>query len=136
MFKHNIKYTDFNGIERDEDFYFHLSIPEVARIEAKLGGPIETYTKTIAAEHDVDKLLEFVETIVLQAYGKKTLDGKSFIKNRELREEFEYSQAYAELFEQLLTDKEFAQQFGSKVAETAKHQQKKNQVDPKVVSNA
>ena len=133
MFKHNIKYVDFNGNEREEEFYFHLSTPEVLRIEAKTGSTIEEYTQAIAERQDLSELLDFLEEIVLSSYGRKTTDGKSFIKNKELRTEFEYSQAYAELFEELLMDKELAAKFGEGVAETAKNRKKKNSVDPKVV---
>ena len=117
MLKHKIAYTDFNGMEREEDFYFHLSVPEVTRLEAELGTDLGTYAQTIASNQDVDKLLAFLEKIVLTSYGKKTSDGKSFYKSPELRTEFEYSQAYAELFQELITNPELAQKFGEKVAE-------------------
>ena len=132
MFKHNIAYTDFNGDERKEDFYFHLSLPEVTRIEAEIGAPMDVYTQNLASGADVAKLLDFMETIILNSYGKKTSDGRSFHKSKELRAEFEYSQAYAELFEQLITTPDLARKFGESVADNGKP--KKNQVAPKVVS--
>ena len=135
MFKHNIEYVDFNGVERNEDFYFHLSIPEVIRLEAKLGGQdIETYIKTIAEQQDLPKLLDFMEEVILTSYGRKTTDGKSFVKNAELRSEFEYSQAYAELFEEMVMDHGLAAKFGQGVAESAKNRKKKNTFDPKVIT--
>ena len=134
MFKHNIEYVDFNGNERKEEFYFHLSTPEVLRLEAKMGASIEEYTKAIAEQQNLAELLDFLEEIVLSSYGRKTTDGKSFIKNQELRTEFEYSQAYAELFEELIMDHELAAKFGEGVAETAKNRKKKNSVDPKIVN--
>lgn len=132
MFKHKIKYNDFNGNEREEEFYFHLSLPEVTRIEAEIGKPIVEYTQDLANEMDMKKLLDFLEKIILNSYGKKTSDGKSFHKSKELREEFENSQAYAELFEELLTNPDLARRFGESVTDNGKA--KKNQVAPKVVS--
>ena len=133
MFKHTIEYEDFNGNERKEDFYFHLSTPEVVRLEAQFGASIEDYTKTIAEQQDLGKLIDFLEAIILNSYGRKTSDGKSFIKNQELRTEFEYSQAYAELFEEILTDHDLAAKFGEGVAETTRSRRKKNTVEPKIV---
>jgi hypothetical protein len=130
MFKHNIEYTDFNGMDRKEDLYFHLSTPEVTRIEAEIGKPLDEYTKELAASMDVKTLLDFLERIILNSYGKKTSDGRSFHKSKELRAEFEYSQAYAELFEQLLTNPDLARKFGESVADNGKA--KKNQVSPTV----
>lgn len=129
MFKQNIKYKDFNGNERQEDFYFHLSSPEVIRLEAEIGEPIDKHTKRLAAAMELAPLLAFLEKMILSSYGKKTIDGKSFIKTPELRAEFEYSQAYAEFFEMLIKNPELAQKFGSSVADNGK---KKNQVLPQV----
>ena len=135
MFKHTIKYDDFNGNERVEDFYFHLSTPEVVRLEAKFGATIEEYTKAITEQQDLGQMIDFLESIILSSYGRKTTDGKSFIKNKELRTEFEYSQAYAELFEEILLNKDLAVKFGEGVAETSRSKRKKNTVEPKIVGS-
>ena len=132
MFRHNVKYNDFNGNERSEDLYFHLSLPEVTRLEAEIGTSLKEYSKELADNMDTKKLLEFIERILLQSYGKKSPDGKSFHKSPSIREEFEYSQAYAEIFEQMLTTPELARKFGEAVADDGK--QRKNQVTPSVVS--
>lgn len=135
MFKHEITYTDFNDIERKEDFYFHLSTPEVIRLEAEIGGEIQAYTERIAKEQNLTELLDFMEKLILGSYGKKTLDGKSFIKNKDLRVEFEYSQAYAEMFEEMIKNPDLARRFGEGVAEAAKHRKKKNTFEPRVVED-
>lgn len=131
MFKHEIAYTDFNGTTRKEDFHFHLSLPEVTRLEAEFGKPLADYTKELVDRQDPNELIKFLERIVLSSYGRKTADGKSFRKNTELREEFEYSQAYAEFFEELLTNQDLARKFGEGVADNGKA--KRNQVAPTVV---
>lgn len=133
MFMHKIEYTDFNGTERKEDFYFHLSVPEVTRLEAEVGEGLDTYVKKITANQEMKTLLDFLEKIILNSYGQKTSDGKSFRKSQGIREEFEYSQAYAELFEQMLTNPEFARKFAEGVIDNGKA--KKNQVTPQVVNN-
>ena len=131
MFKHTIKYQDFNGVERSEAFYFHLSLPEVTRIEAKIGRPLQEHAQDLVERKDPKELIAFLEDVILTSYGKKTADGRSYQKSPELRSEFEYSQAYAELFEQLLTDPELARKFGEGVADNGKS--KKNTVAPTVV---
>lgn|SRR5690606_4265675 len=133
MFKHNIEYVDFNGTTRKEDFYFHLSLPEVTRLEAEIGTKLSDYIQTLSGSADLAKLLEFLERVILGAYGRKTPDGKSFYKSKELTHEFEHSQAYAELFEQFLTDPELAKRFGESVADNGKN--KKNVVQPQVVQD-
>lgn len=133
MFTHKITYVDFNGTERVEDFYFHLSLPEVTRLEAEIGKNLSEYAKEVAANQDLKQLLDFIEKLVLSSYGKKSPDGKSFLKSDDIRKEFEYSQAYAELFEEMLTSPELAKKFGESVADNGRA--KKNQVTPTVVSS-
>lgn len=131
MFKQTITYTDFNGTERTEDFYFHLSLPEITRLEAEIGKPLDKYTAELAHNNDANAMVNFVEKIILGSYGEKTEDGRSFHKSKELTKKFEYSQAYAELFEQMLVNKDLAKKFGEGIVDNGK--KRKNQVDPKVV---
>ena len=42
MFKKTITYTDFNGNERTEDFYFHLSKAELAEMDLSKAGSRRT----------------------------------------------------------------------------------------------
>lgn len=121
MFKKKIKYVDFNGAEREEDFYFHMSVPEATRLEARFGGmSLETYAKNLALNQNMEPMIKFIEDIILSSYGQKSSDGRSFIKNDRIREEFEYSQAYAELFEEMLTNPEVAEAFAKGVAAQTK----------------
>ena len=134
MFKHTVEYNDFNGNARKEELYFHLSLPEVTRLEAELNGKsLEDHIQELTTNKDLKNLLEFLEKMILNSYGQKTSDGKSFHKSKAIRDEFEYSQAYAEIFEQLLTNPELSKKFGEGVADNGKA--KKNQVAPKVVND-
>ena len=131
MFKQEIEYIDFNGQERKEDFYFHLSLPELTRIEAEAGMNLKDHLEELIVNQDMKKLLTFLEDVILTSYGIKASDGRSFQKSKEIRSEFENSPAYAEFFEKLLTEEGMAQEFGEKVADNGKA--RKNTVAPKVV---
>lgn len=133
MFKKEIEYTDFNGTDRKEAFYFHLSLPEVTRIEAKVGGSIKDHIEILIESSRTKELLDFIEEIMLSSYGEKTSDGRSFKKNQEIREEFSNSIAYAEFFEQLLTEEGLAQKFGEQVGDTGAS--KKNTIAPTIVQD-
>lgn len=133
MFKHNVQYKDFNGNERKEDLYFHLSLPELTRIEAEINTDLQSHIKELTANNRTKDLLDFIERIMLSSYGQKTMDGKSFHKSKEIREAFEYSHAYAEIFEQVITVPDLARKFGENVADDG--QGKKNTVTPNVVND-
>lgn len=132
MYKKTVKYVDFNGTEREEDLYFHLSLPEVTRIEAEAGDSLKDHLTNLVKDNNMKELLGFLEKIILMSYGTKTPDGRSFIKNKEIREKFENSQAYAEFFEMIITTEGMAGEFGEKVA--AKKEKRDDQVNPVVVS--
>lgn len=131
MFKHTVEYKDFNGNPRKEDLYFHLSLPEVTRIQAEINKDIQDHVKELVANQNLKELLGFMEMLMLNSYGQKTTDGKSFVKTKEIRHAFEYSQAYAEIFEAMMTNPELAKKFGENVADDGKD--RKNAVAPQVV---
>lgn len=111
MLKKTITYEDFNGETVSEDFYFHLSKAELVEMEmSHEGGLAEALRRIVAAEDGKAIIKEFKE-IILSSYGKKSLDGKRFIKNQTQREEFESSEAYSTLFMELVTNTDAATEF-------------------------
>lgn len=111
MLKKTITYEDFNGDKTSEDFFFHLSKAELVELElSHEGGMSESLQRIIDAEDGKAIIAEF-KNIILGSYGKKSPDGKRFIKNQQLREEFESSEAYSTLFMELVTDTDAAIEF-------------------------
>ena len=111
MLKKTITYEDFNGETVSEDFFFHLSKAELVELElSHEGGLSEALQKIVEAEDGKSIIAEF-KNIILGAYGKRSEDGKRFIKNQALREEFESTEAYSTLFMELVTDAEVAAEF-------------------------
>lgn len=111
MLKKKIKYTDYNGVEREETFYFNLTKAELLEMELMRKGGLENYLKRIINEQDQIKLVEIFKELILKSYGKKSDDGKRFIKNPELTEEFVQSEAFSELYVELATNSEAASAF-------------------------
>ena len=111
MLKKNIKYTDYNGVERNEDFYFNLSKAEITEMEfSTAGGFAEMINKVVAAQ-DVTSIIKIFKELVLKAYGEKSADGKRFIKSKELSEAFAQTEAYSILFMELASDADEASKF-------------------------
>lgn len=112
MLKKTITYEDFNGDTVTEDYYFHLSKAELIELEVGAGseGLAASLQKIIDAE-DGKAIIEQFKTIILAAYGKRSEDGKRFIKNQELRDEFVSTEAYSALFMNLATDTNSAIEF-------------------------
>lgn len=133
MLKKTVTYEDFNGNEVTEDLYFHLNSIEVTRLTAKFGGDLEGAINRLVARRNLEEMMEFMEQMILLSYGVKSDDGRSFIKSKEVKEAFEYSQAYAELFETLILNPEEAKKFGEGIVMTNKIQAKLDEHNLKVV---
>lgn len=111
MLKKTIKYVDYDGNEREEDFYFNLSKAEIAEMEMSTNGGLDKMINRIIAERDNKRIIELFKDLVLRSYGKKSDDGRRFIKNQELRDDFAQTEAYSELFMELATDADAAAAF-------------------------
>ena len=111
MLKKTIKYTDYDGNEREEDFYFNLNKAEVTEMKLSKQGGLSEYIKRIVAAQDAPSLVELFKELICKSYGEKSLDGKRFVKSKELTEEFTQTEAYAELFVELASNAEEATKF-------------------------
>ena len=111
MLKKTITYTDYNGSERTEDFYFNLSKAEVMEMEMSTSGGLSGMIQRIVAEQDAPAIIKIFKDLILKAYGVKSPDGKRFIKSEELATEFSQTEAYSILFMELSTDADAASEF-------------------------
>lgn len=111
MLKKTITYTDYDGVERTEDFFFNLSKAEIAEMELSNYGGMERLIQQIAMTQDRKRLIDLFKEIILKSYGEKSQDGRRFIKSKELSEAFSQTEAYSELFMQLATNTDAAAAF-------------------------
>lgn len=111
MLKKTITYTDFNGMERSEDFYFNLTQAEVMEMEMSTVGGLSEMIQRIIAAQDTPSIIKVFKDLVLKSYGEKSADGKRFIKTPEIAEAFSQTEAYSVLFMELATDADAAAAF-------------------------
>lgn len=111
MIKKTMTYTDYDGNQRTEDFYFNLTKAEVAEMEMSTAGGLDKMINRIIAEQDGKRIIELFKDLVLRSYGKKSDDGRRFIKSQELRDDFAQTEAYSDLFMELATDADAAAKF-------------------------
>ena len=111
MITKTIKYTDYNGVEREEPFMFNLSKAELMELEMGTTGGLAEMIQKIVAAQDAPAIIKVFKDLVLKAYGEKSADGKRFIKSKELSEAFSQTEAYSNLFMELATDADAAAKF-------------------------
>lgn len=111
MLKKNITFEDFNGNTVNEDHYFHLSKADLIELEVSHSGGLQAWITRIIETEDAKALIEEFKKLILSSYGKKSEDGRRFIKDAELRDDFKSSPAYEELFMELVTNPDKASEF-------------------------
>lgn len=111
MLKKAITYTDYNGNERTEDFYFDLTEAELTRLNFTTEGGLEAVLNQIIATQDIPQLYMYFEKIVQMSYGVKSIDGRMFDKSDEILHRFTHCPAYNELIMELIQSADAAAAF-------------------------
>lgn len=111
MLKKTVTYIDFDGNERTEDFFFNLTEQEIAEMELSTEGGLGNFiNKAVAAKSQVE-LIELFKKLILAAYGVKSADGRRFVKNDAVREDFMSTQAFSDIYMELVQDADKASEF-------------------------
>ena len=115
MLKKKIKYTDYNGIEREEEFLFNLTKAELMEMQMSTNGGLDEMIAALVRSQNMPEIIRIFKEIILKAYGEKSLDGKRFIKidenGRKLSLNFSQTEAFSNLFMELATDSKAAADF-------------------------
>lgn len=115
MIKKTITYTDYNGVERTENFYFNLSKAEVMEMELSADGGMTAAIQKIIDAKDIPSIIRVFKDLVLKSYGVKSDDGRRFMKTKpdgsRYADDFKETEAYSQIFMELATDAEAASAF-------------------------
>ena len=100
MLKKHVKYEGFDGELIEEDLYFNLTRMDLIELNDRYESKdMAAYMDKIVKEKNIKELYKVLKDIVLMAYGVKSEDGKRFIKNQTVKDEFAESLAFSQLIE-------------------------------------
>lgn len=111
MIKKTISYHDYEGNERTDDFYFHLTQVELSKINSdpSLPGGLEESVARASKNEDAGELLRIIDLMISRSYGVKLPDG-GFVKRNAsglpLYELFVNTEAYDNLLTELIQNEE------------------------------
>lgn len=109
----NVTWKDpFTDEERTREFYFHVGMGDLTRVEMEFGfkGGMEGVAKAVLEARDAPAIISLFEKLIAMSYGRKTDDG-DFVKKKEWTEEFIGGRAYDALFAGLVSDSVAASEF-------------------------
>ena len=110
MLKKTIKYVDYNGTDREEDFYFNINKAELAKLNLSTEGGLEARLDKISKAKDIPEMVKLFDQVIEISFGKKSDDGRRLIKGKDVYEEFKQTEAYSEFFMELM-DPDYASKF-------------------------
>lgn len=111
MIEKTISFTDYNGVKRTETHYFNLNKAEVVQMEIETPGGMQKYIEDIIAAQNAPELIRTFKKILDMSYGVKSPDGREFIKNEEVLNKFRQTEAYSDLYMELVQDEKAAADF-------------------------
>lgn len=111
MITKRITYVDYDGNERTEDFEFNINKVEAVELELSAEGGLSDIVKRIVKEDNKAALIQAFKEIIMLSYGKKSPDGRMFMKSKEITDSFIQTEAYPALFLELASDAKAASDF-------------------------
>lgn len=113
MFSREFEYTGYDGKPKKDTYWFNLSEAELYEIDLSSIHGFTGEMNRLLKEERTKEIVEAFKGIILGAVGTVSADGRKFIKNDDIREDFYRSKAYSQLFVELVSS-------GEKVAEFLK----------------
>lgn len=101
-----IKFVNFNGEECVEKHSFNLTKAEIVKLEATTEGGYGGYLQAVMDTQDMAKMWGLIEDLIKMSYGVKSPDGRRFIKNQEVLDNFIQTEGYSELIMKFINDAE------------------------------
>lgn len=111
MVVRTFKYHDYDGNEREEEARFNLTKTEIMELSMSVNGGLDQMIRRIVSAQDGATIMSTFREILLKAYGEKSLDGRRFVKSKELSEAFAQTPMYDELFQDLVYNADKAAEF-------------------------
>lgn len=104
MLKKTMQTVDFGGTERTETYYFNLTKAEIMEMQLGTeGGFVEMIHRIVDAKSQLE-LAEMFKKIICKSYGVLSPDGRKFIKNQAVLDDFMATQAFSDLYMELVGD--------------------------------
>lgn len=102
MIKQHVSYEDYDGNKVEKDLWFHLNKSDLAKMSLDFdNGLIEGLTE-LQQKGDKKAVAEFIDNLLVNAYGVRKPGSDVFLKTPEIKEDFQYSLAHDEILMMLL----------------------------------
>ena len=111
MLAKKIAYVDFDGVERNETFYFNINEAEATELEMEEDGGLISLIMDMIDKQNVPRLFKLFKKLIGVSIGDKSNDGKYLMKSPEITAKFFATNAYNNLFMEIISSPDAAANF-------------------------
>lgn len=111
MITREVTYIDYNGDEQTERYYFDLTVPEMLELSFSSAGDIQSTLERLSNSRKVGEIFSIIQTLIFKSVGVKSDDGKRFVKNEEVLNDFKQSRGYESFLMKMMQDTDYASKF-------------------------
>ena len=102
MIKQHVSYEDYDGNKVEKDLWFHLNKSDLAKMSLGFDNGLIDGLTELQKKGDKKAVAEFIDNLLVNAYGIRKPDSDVFLKTPEVKEDFQYSLAHDEILMMLL----------------------------------
>lgn len=139
MITKKVVYEDYLGNKREEELFFHMTDHELTMFVTTEGGyTLDKVMERLVRDRNVKNLLKIIEEIIDKSYGCPSPDGRRFEKSPEILANFKQTEAYSQVFMELMGDEMAAVNFikGIVSKNTLKKMEDQISTNPELASQA
>ena len=111
MITREVTYIDYNGDEQTEKYYFDLTVPEMLELSFSSAGDIQSTLERLSNSRKVGEIFSIIQALIFKSVGVKSDDGKRFVKNEEVLNDFKQSRGYESFLMKMMQDTDYASKF-------------------------
>lgn len=102
MIKQHVSYEDYDGNKVEKDLWFHLNKSDLAKMSLGFDNGLIDGLTELQQKGDKKAVAEFIDNLLVNAYGVRKPGSDVFLKTPEVKEDFQYSLAHDEILMMLL----------------------------------
>lgn len=102
MIKQHVSYEDYDGNKVEKDLWFHLNKSDLAKMSLDFDNGLIDGLTELQQKGDKKAVAEFIDNLLVNAYGVRKPGSDVFLKTPEIKEDFQYSLAHDEILMMLL----------------------------------
>ena len=102
MIKQHVSYEDYDGNKVEKDLWFHLNKSDLVKMSLGFDNGLIDGLTELQKKGDKKAVAEFIDNLLVNAYGIRKPGSDVFLKTPEVKEDFQYSLAHDEILMMLL----------------------------------